>query len=337
MERIWNAGPPSPAEGATDIETLDWLERMLAVSMRRWRWTWMLKDPELRRALGDLNERLADLRRLRLDPASVPLDGELSRLRGVTLRDLNRVDTVYALHNRLGRLVVQLDRDGSYVAVRAAGNALRRDRNGSKPKHWPPSVPEVLQQVARQHDQDPAVLREAVLFYDREYTERVLHHQARRRTKARTLLMLAPVLLALLVGLGLLLDRTDTVSRPVVLLVGVAGALGATLSGIFKLRDLIRGLGELRSFRAAMVVQPLVGAAFALFVMLVIEAGVAGVDLADGGSKAATYGVFGFIAGFSEPFALGIVQKVAGPDAVNDAPRTAAASGIADPARSSES
>jgi hypothetical protein len=115
------------------------------------------------------------------------------------------------------------------------------------------------------------------------------------------------------------------------LLAGTAGALGATLSGVLRLRDLRAGLVALRSLKSVMVIQPLVGAAFALLVALILDTGFAGIELpTDSDRKAAALAIFGFIAGFSEPFALGIVNKVAaleppapsGEDGARQAPRT---------------
>jgi len=62
-----------------------------------------------------------------------------------------------------------------------------------------------------------------------------------------------------------------------------------------------------------MLVQPLIGAAAGLFLFLLIESRVVGLpgttDKTDWWFVLATYG---FIAGFSEPFLLGTVRRVAG-------------------------
>ena len=127
--------------------------------------------------------------------------------------------------------------------------------------------------------------------------------------------MLVPVMLALVIAFAwLLVDATQPGSGPGAraALAAVAGALGATLSGLFQVRDLLTRLSEVRAFRAVIYVQPLVGAAFGLFLAAALTAGIAGIELPSGEDGAAALAVFGFVAGFSEPFALGIVQKVTG-------------------------
>lgn len=103
------------------------------------------------------------------------------------------------------------------------------------------------------------------------------------------------------------------------------------MSGTLRLRDLRAGLGALRSFKSVLVIQPLIGAAFALLVALILDAGLAGIELpTDNDQRSATLAIFGFVAGYSEPFALGIVNKMAamepsapsGKDEVQQAPKT---------------
>lgn len=80
----------------------------------------------------------------------------------------------------------------------------------------------------------------------------------------------------------------------------------------FRLRDLLQGLGEVRAFGAATVIQSLAGAAFGMLLGIVMDAGVLGIQAPAGGNRAAVFAVFGFIGGFSEPFALGVIDKAVG-------------------------
>jgi hypothetical protein len=92
----------------------------------------------------------------------------------------------------------------------------------------------------------------------------------------------------------------------------VAGSLGSVVTGIFTLRGLSR-VDDMRTVRTGLFVQPLVGASAGLFLFLLIathvltlpgtETGVPGWQVA---------GAYGFVAGFSEAFFLGIVGRVAG-------------------------
>ena len=65
----------------------------------------------------------------------------------------------------------------------------------------------------------------------------------------------------------------------------------------------------MRELRPAIVVQPLVGAVAGLFLLLVLESGA--VELDWGGDEWATQGAVAFVAGFAEPFFLGVVKRVA--------------------------
>lgn len=103
------------------------------------------------------------------------------------------------------------------------------------------------------------------------------------------------------------------------LLVAAAlGAAGSLLSGFYTLRDKARRLNDLRSFRAAMWAQPFVGAVAGLLVFLIIRSGITGLTVAVSADAPkdmkwawATFAVYGFLAGFSEPFFLGLVSRVA--------------------------
>jgi len=86
--------------------------------------------------------------------------------------------------------------------------------------------------------------------------------------------------------------------------------LGATLSGTMRIRDDLRDLDDLRSFWPAMRVQPLVGATAGLVVLLLMESGALDIGRDDSGHWAGR-ALLAFAAGFSEPFFLGLVQRVA--------------------------
>ncbi|MBV9925565.1 MAG: hypothetical protein JOZ96_11155 [Acidobacteria bacterium] len=95
----------------------------------------------------------------------------------------------------------------------------------------------------------------------------------------------------------------------------VMGALGSILSGFYKLRDDETGsITTLRAFHSAMWAQPFVGATAAVLMMLLIMSGL----FLPGtlGEKTQLpwmpLAIYCFLAGFSEPFFLGVVQRVAG-------------------------
>jgi hypothetical protein len=131
----------------------------------------------------------------------------------------------------------------------------------------------------------------------------------RSRFFVASLLVLAPLVAALMA----VTQRVgDDLSWWTVAVVALAGAVGGTVSGTLKLRGLIR-ITQFRLLGAGLFVQPLIGAAVALFTAFVLLSGVVklpGVD--EGSSTWAALAAYGWVAGFSEPFWLGVVRKVAG-------------------------
>lgn len=112
------------------------------------------------------------------------------------------------------------------------------------------------------------------------------------------------------------LDLKLDLSQPDVryaLVAAVIGALGSTLSGFYKLRDETGGIATLRAFRSAMWAQPFVGATAGVLLMLLIKSGVLALGATSGGQITSwwTLSIYCFLAGFSEPFFLGVVQRVA--------------------------
>jgi hypothetical protein len=135
--------------------------------------------------------------------------------------------------------------------------------------------------------------------------------RARETTKAVRLFWLAPLLLALVAVFIAVADWVaEGVSWREPLLVAVAGALGATLAGVFKLRDAIPRLGDLRTFSYTFPLQIPLGAVAALFLWIVLESGI--VEVAGGGDDWAVSAALGFVAGFSEPFVLKTIERIAG-------------------------
>jgi hypothetical protein len=100
------------------------------------------------------------------------------------------------------------------------------------------------------------------------------------------------------------------------LVAGITGALGSTLSGFYKLRDEEGGITALRSFRSAMWAQPFVGAVVGVLLWLLLLSGMIAIGVSSPGQGGdilwTKLSVFCFLAGFSEPFFLGLVQRVAG-------------------------
>jgi hypothetical protein len=134
--------------------------------------------------------------------------------------------------------------------------------------------------------------------------------RGRASVKGRYMAFLAGLLLVVGAGLiaGIIVSDSDHI-WPQVLFTAFAGAVGSSISGAFKLRDQIATIGQLRAFAPALLAQPLVGAAAGLFSLLLLESGVLTINLS--GPQWAIRGVVAFAVGFSEPFFLSTVNKVA--------------------------
>jgi hypothetical protein len=135
--------------------------------------------------------------------------------------------------------------------------------------------------------------------------------RAREGTRATRLVWLAPILTVLVLAfIGLTTWVADDASWGEGLLVAVTGAMGATLAAAFKLRDALARLGDLRTFWYAFAPQVPLGAVAGLFLWIVLESGV--VEVAGTGEDWAVAVALAFVAGFSEPFLLKTVERVAG-------------------------
>lgn len=126
--------------------------------------------------------------------------------------------------------------------------------------------------------------------------------RARRELKRRTLFQALPFVLLLSVAFALAI-RSSGVG--IIFLPAAAGAIGAALGRLLKLRDELNRGSELREFMPFFLAQLLVGGTAGLLVSLVN--GLPVIDL--GGPKAV--GAVSFVAGFSEAAFLGLVSKIA--------------------------
>jgi hypothetical protein len=274
----------------------------LAMPLWRWRSVW---DGELRKHL----RRIAD----RLDSA-VAEDTIRQRLGSLTDFDPKTLDLDLALSlsARLDELLIE-HADPGYVCSAVEAEFQRVD---TTPMTWkrlygdrPPEALEAFREG--QTVEEPALtsVRNRLKALSRARYEDYALLRTRQSMKSLFLSALALVLLILVPFFGVALVRASSIGSRDVALVGVAGAVGALMSGTFKLRDTITHINDLRAFRPAIVVQPLLGVASALFLLLALETRVLTI-----GSQTpawAARGLLGFVAGFSEPFVLKIIDRVA--------------------------
>jgi hypothetical protein len=329
----------TPAERAGELQrkVVDVLSRG---GFRRWRMA-----PELRKVLVSLPEALDELRRLLgrravldqattdrlttlldVEPARLDLDGAWQLLEGIQAMylGLGADDPAYV------RSLLEVEQ----------GLEARPDDDWEEP--WPyygwgrvrwrqvfPKVPidDLLARVDQAANEtgptkDPAgsAAAAAELLTSVERLQRLFRARVENGRKRRTRLALRSrfflysllVLAPLVVGLAVGTHQVGDLSWSTVVSIAIAGAVGGTVSGTLKLRGMIR-ITQFRLLGAGLLVQPFISAAGALFVAFVLVGGVvslAGVDGAD--TEWAVLAAYGFVAGFSEPFWLGVVSKIAG-------------------------
>jgi hypothetical protein len=277
-------------------------------------------DPELRKALGVIQTRLSETRRLlalsKAD-ATTRSTAAVAELRSLIRRDPATldIDGAWELAGALKRLNVRLA-DREFLTSRLEYERQRATATGQwhgwnthfEAQELLDLVTAFKERRTTTADQARVVDRLTFLYLQREEAGR--DRRARAALKRLYLSRLWIVLLVLLAGFGVAINvATEWEIWEVVLLAACAGGLGSTLSGIFKVRDQLVQLDELRSFWPAMRVQPLIGACAGLVLFLVLRSHAFSFGaLSDG---LAGRGLIAFAAGFSEPFFVGTIQRVA--------------------------
>jgi hypothetical protein len=293
------------------------LDELLAAE----RWRRNVRNPELKKALGYVRSVVGEVRRLLALPDELALrtpeiEARLRDTLDQPVRALT-IDSAWELYNELKTLLPYLS-NADYVAALLDEEAERT----KDPMRWHPwsqhySMEDLqyLRDHYRAGTMDPRLQGQAAAKLSKLYSYRAEAGRERRvkaAQKRRYLIGLAPALFALQVAVAFAIDAAAAGSEEVwkqIFVAGAAGALGATLAGTMKIRDHIGGLDDLRSFWPAVLVQPLVGATAGLIVLLVIETGT--LDGAGESGSWAGRALVAFAAGFSEPFFLGLVQRVA--------------------------
>lgn len=277
-------------------------------------------NPELVKALALVQSQVTEARALlALPDDQAPLRTEQSRerLRELLSSDVDALssDAAWELANALKRELLLLA-DKHYVWTRLAYEAEREKHPG----HWHSWSEhfgsEDLSRLLKLENgtvnadvQAQAVNRLRFLYQER--AEAGLERRVRAAQKCRYLGILALGLVVIFLALSAIIQRIGGGGMwQSIALVALAGALGAMLAGTFRVRDKLVELDDLRSFWPAMRVQPLVGAVSGLVILLVLQSGAIALGNGDSTSWAAQ-ALFAFAAGFSEPFFLGVVEKVA--------------------------
>jgi hypothetical protein len=278
-------------------------------------------DPELRKVLGVIKAQLSETRRLSgLHEGVTPLKNPAALRELATLlhRDVSKLklDGAWELAGDLKRLNLRFA-DREYMTSQLEYERRRATREGHW-HGWNAHFDEHELKLLR----NAFTLREPTLAHHARAVDRLtfLYHKreeagrdrrARAELKKLFLNVLAGLLLVLLAGFVVAANFTTGGKVWEALLLAVcAGALGSTLSGIIKVRDQLDRLEELRSFRPAMRVQPLIGACAGAILLLALRSHAVSFGSTSSGWEGV--GLIAFVAGFSEPFFLGVVGRVAG-------------------------
>jgi hypothetical protein len=306
------AGPPDLQQLADTraVAVLDILTKPRAIF-----WRGYPRDPEQRKLLEKIHIAIRWLQELE---ARGTLKGPQ---RAMALRLLAadpvmyRIDALLPLMDDWDRLLIET-RDELYVRPLLAAELERDTKSSTSVVTWSrlfgkerPFWADAIQQGTPLVADELTKAANQLLELYRARTSAYELHRARLHMTSRLLWWLSPFL-AVLVG-GLMIALT---SRESVWIAALAGALGGLVSGAFRVRDQVKQINALRAFWPIAIVQPLLGAAAGLFLFLVVNVGVSGVlnaDLVSEDNAWAVYGVVAFIAGFSQPIFLGVIDKFA--------------------------
>jgi hypothetical protein len=304
---------PAPAAESGRLS----LEALLAPD----RWAPIQADPELRKVIAFVQAQVGEARRLLAAPAdalTLRTDGALRELKVLLHQDpaALTIDSAWELAGALKRLNLRLGNGGQVASL--LEYECNRSQAAGRWHGWDVHFDrsELVKLVRAYHagrvtpaQHADAVDRLTFLYLMRAEAGR--NRRARAALKCLYLNRLMPVLFTLLVALGIAIRFASGGARwDSIALTAVAGAVGSTLSGVFKVRDQLVRLEELRAFAPAMRVQPLVGACAGVITLLLLESNAVSVGALSRDAWS-TLALLAFAAGFSEPFFLGTVQRVA--------------------------
>lgn len=290
---------------------------------------WARRDPELQKILARTYGLMDEvLRRQGLRDGSGGRAAGSSSTDGISDSNQKRIqqllnhdpttltlDAAIELFDALDRIMIEIG-DPRYVCAEIEGE-LQWAKGSTTWLTWGamhgPSIPDAVrthQSGKTVPDEQLEAARNQLLSFRRARSDDYQVHRARQKMRAENLRVLTALLLPLVITFAWLLAAKEVggASAGWVGLVAIVGALGSVISGTIKARDkLVRG-SDLRAFRAGLMAQVLIGAASSLVLLLLLASPIleiAGTDSLEG--KAA----LGFVAGFSEPFLIKTVMRVA--------------------------
>jgi hypothetical protein len=290
------------------------------LSPERWRPRGRWTNAEHAKALGFVQQAVTDARYF-LGVVAKEAPGQLEafqrELRAMLAPKCTTIDTAWDLYNGLRQQIVRMA-DAHYVLMLLEHEKIRNGAEGKWHRwddHFAEKSLDALIRRFRRNPGDEAVRAEAanrLTYLYKQRAEAGRERRARAAEKCRFMTMLAPLLLVLIAAVTVsadLVSQGGAIWREIVL-AGSAGALGSVLAGTLKLRDRLVELDDLRAFGATLRVQPLVGATMGIVVLVILQ----GDLIRLGGDNVSAWpgrAVLAFLAGFSEPFFLKVVDRLA--------------------------
>lgn len=278
----------------------------------------LLKKPELWKALGHLHTRLSKvilfIHSLKDgDSHPFPVDSILERLIKALRKDFSTLDaseTWEIVHEvrDCGLLLASSEHLGTMLV-------WEKNRDKSFQNHWTNHLnPQELEELAqkanlKQLTRDEhirAVSRLATLFAERDNAAR--HRYAKVENKSKFLSSLWPSFAVLLLLLFAALWGL-TGEFYILALTAVSGAIGSRLSGMRKVRDEMTRFEEIRAFAPVVWLQLFVGGALGLLVYTALRTGIVTIP-GNQGLSWPIVSIAAFACGFSESLFLGIVEKI---------------------------
>jgi hypothetical protein len=157
--------------------------------------------------------------------------------------------------------------------------------------------------------------------YSRAHDNR--HRVARELMRRQLLTWTAFGLTFLVSAFAVLIEVSVHPGWAAVPLALVSGMLGSMLSGMRRLRDELQRIWQIDAFRSAFYAQLAAGAGLGLLALVLFDLGILPVITGGQATEPASaspderttlilYALYGFAAGFSEPFVIGAIQRIVG-------------------------
>jgi hypothetical protein len=337
---------PEPRAATVEATSTAPVDRRRRRSSRRW---WPIRGRAVgsrtvgarlhEKVLGRLLDRLAEARWLLLQLDLNEADGKLIDLKAC----LNETGQLLTQHQPRPRFqleswesaawehVVELEcalvdiGEPSHLYAQLDQELARSDRQGTDEPALA-SETELLRQLRRTladgstTKSQTSEQKRAIMILTRRYRAR--NHQHRhdrtREARKRQLMWSVAIQLPIVVLLLLLLViqtrdcAPDGCEPGDVWLALLGGTLGSGISGLRRLRDEFLRLADMEAFPPAYLAQLVIGAGLGLVALLLTDVGVLPALPKAAAAPSASVAVYAFLAGFSEPFVIGAIGRLAG-------------------------